>query len=185
MRKYAALIFLVVSLTALVWGAVLTMRSAMVPLQPLPVSAGSASSSMDGNLVLAQLRRASQLLARLDALPPSSAAGVAGPLAQNSSTPVAKAPLFVAGKAAASATAPAKEPKTTISMIYVSSDMQRAVINGQLYARGDVMPGGGRLTSISLKEVVIESEKGQRTVVKAPQSQMAGATPTPVNGALE
>jgi hypothetical protein len=63
--------------------------------------------------------------------------------------------------------------------------MQRAVINGQLYARGDVMPGGGRLTSISLNEVVIESEKGQRTVVKAPQSQMAGATPTPVNGALE
>ncbi len=187
MRKYAALMLSLAGMAALVWAGMLTMRSAMAPIaRPMLATAPVAPPFADGNLELAQLRRADQLLANLEAMGPASMALRGGPLAQAAAAAPTLLPLQSgARKASGPVSASVDKAPPTISMIYLSSDMQRAVINGQIYARGDALPGGGRLTSISLKEVVIESKSGQRTILKAPQSQVAGNTPTPVNGALE
>jgi hypothetical protein len=159
MRKYVALMLSLAGMAALVWAGMLTVRSAMAPMAPsMLASATAAPPIADGNLELAQLRRADQLLAHLEAIGPAPLALAGGPLAQAAAAPALSPPPSGSRRASGPvAAAVAKEPPT-ISMIYLSSDMQRAVINGRLYASGDVLPDGSKVIRISMKEVLIGRE---------------------------
>ena len=57
--------------------------------------------------------------------------------------------------------------------------MQRAAINGNLYATGDLLPDGSRLMDIGMDQVVINTG-GRRKVLQVPRNQVMGSTTKPV-----
>lgn len=181
MKKYAALLLMVASLAGLAWASMLTVRLALKPAPAFSASAPSSLHGKESEEALQRLRRIDQVLTKIDALKPLASQIATGPLAQPlplaagvNSTTTQGAQL--AGKAGAVST-PKVDP--VISMVYLSTDMQRAVINGKLYASGDRMPDGGRVLAISLNEVVI-GVKGRRKVLQVPRSQVSGSTASPV-----
>jgi hypothetical protein len=178
MKKYAALLLMLASLAGLAWASLLTVRMALKPTPALSSAAPASLHLKEGEDALQRLRRIDQVLNKIDALKPLASQMATGPLAQPAPTPVAAAvnPATQAGKPAPAAAKAAP----VISMVYLSTNMQRAVINGKLYASGDSMPDGGRLVTISLNEVVIDY-KGRRKVLQVPRSQVSGSTARPVD----
>lgn len=63
--------------------------------------------------------------------------------------------------------------KTSISLVYISPDMQKVVINGKMFGTGDTLPSGGRLISITDKSIVI-MQHGRRKVVLLAKPQALG-----------
>ena len=63
--------------------------------------------------------------------------------------------------------------KTSISLVYISPDMQKVVINGKMFGTGDTLPSGGRLISITDKSIVI-MQHGSRKVVPLAKPQALG-----------
>lgn len=186
MKKYAALLLTVVSVAGLAWAGVLTLRMALRPAPMLVASGPTSLHAKDGEDALQRLRRIDQVLTKIEDLKPLVSQMAAGPLAQLAPLPLPlplPPPLALAGKPAvptgqAGSAAAIETP--VISMVYLSTDMQRAVINGKLYASGDSMFGGGRVVSISLNEVVIDY-KGKRKVLPVPRSQVSASTSRPAS----
>jgi hypothetical protein len=174
MKRYTALLLLIAGLAGLAWASILTIR--MISSRPpaLAVASTNRAPATDGEKSLQRLHGLSQLLAQIDhlkQLPPQVAAL---PLALPINAPVdSSAQIGNQNLIKKSIKAMPKTP--VISMVYLSSDMERAVINGQLYKTGDQLPGGGRLVDISMKQVVI-NVRGRRQVVQVPSSQVLGST---------
>lgn len=182
MKKYAALLLMVASLAALGWASVLAVRLALKPAPAWSASSAPSLHGKEGEEALQRLRRIDRVLTQIDALKPLASQMATGPLAQPAPLPIASlAKPAVQGGAPLAGKTPAvlAMEAPVISMVYLSTDMQRAVINGKLYANGESMPDGGRLVMISLNEVVIDY-KGRRKVLSVPRSQVSGSTARPV-----
>lgn len=179
MKKYTALTMIVISLLGLIWvGVVLTkmrfanafIRSDAITNQQLVREGQSASE---------QLRNLSSMLTSLDQMSNAVATQTA-PLAQTNELKRDKQGFVMSPEmTAAAAAAAAKKAIPAISMIYISSNMQKAVISGHSYEVGDRLPNGGKILEISLDQVVYELGK-RRQVMKAPQSQVLGTTVKPL-----
>lgn len=179
MKKYAALLLMVASLAGIGWAGVLALRLALAPASALIAPRVASLPTKDGEDAQQQLRRINQVLSRVESIKRQLPLMAIAPLAQAAPVSLAsmdKTTELGAKKASARiATAAAAPPAPVISMVYVSSDMRRAVIDGKIYAIGDVLPGGGSLMAVSLNEVVIDV-KGRRTVVQVPRSRVSGST---------
>lgn len=60
-----------------------------------------------------------------------------------------------------------------VSLVYVSDNVRRAVINGQYASVGDQLNGGGRIESISDEHIVIVDGAYRRTL-KTPNARLNG-----------
>lgn len=179
MKKYTALTMIIISLLGLIWvGVVLTkMRFANASLPPDAVA--NQQIVREGQVVSEQLRNLSSMLKNLDQMN-NFASTQTAPLAQTTELKRDKQGFILSpAMTAAAAAAAAKKAIPAISMIYISSNMQKAVISGHSYEVGDRLPNGGRIVEISLDQVVYEVGK-RRQVMKAPQSQILGTTVKPV-----
>lgn len=182
MKKYAALLLMVASLAGLAWAGVLALRMAVGLAPALSVPRVASAPNKDGDDAQQQLRRVNQALSRIERFKRQLPLMAVAPLAQAAPAPLAaldKTPGPGAKQALARTGAAVAPPAPVISMVYLSSDMRRAVIDGKLYAIGDALPGGGSLMAISLNEVVIDV-KGRRTAVQVPRSRVSGSTVKPV-----
>lgn len=186
MKKYAALLMVVAIVAGLTWAALLTLRMGLrpviVPLPSVPINL----HAKEGEEALQRLRRIDQVLTKINDLRPMVAQTAVAPLAQQA--PVAQAALPPLGVQSLSAAqqqvgksvvgvARVAPPTPVISMVYMSSNLERAVINGKLYGSGDLMLDGGRIKTISLNEVVIDY-KGKSKTLKVPRSQVSASTAT-------
>lgn len=175
MKKYTALTMIVISLLGLIWvGIVLTkMRFANVSSPPDAIA--NQQIVREGQAASEQLRNLSLMLNNLDQMS-SLASTQTAPLAQTAELKRDKQGFILSPEMTAAANAAAaKKAIPAISMIYISSNMQKAVISGHSYEVGDRLPNGGRIVEISLDQVVYEVGK-RRQVMKAPQSQILGTT---------
>ena len=182
MKKYAALLLMVASLAGLAWAGVLALRMALAPAPALSAPRVASLPTKDGEDAQQQLRRINLVLSRIESLKRQLPLMAMAPLAQAAPAPLAALDKTTgpgAKQASARMGTAAAPPAPVISMVYLSSDMRRAVIDGKLYAIGDALPGGGNLMVISLNEVVIDV-KGRRTVVQVPRSRVSGSTVKPV-----
>ncbi|MFZ6818304.1 hypothetical protein [Undibacterium sp. Ji22W] len=178
MKKYAALSMIVISLLGLIWvGLVLAkirfsnafLRSDVIANQQIVREGQNAS---------AQLHNLRLMLTNIEQMRNFNDAQT-GPLAQTTELKRDKQGFAMNPAAtAAAAAAVAKKALPAISMIYVSSSMQKAVISGQSYEVGDHLPNGGKIVEISLDQVVYELGK-RRLTMKAPKSQILGTTVKP------
>ena len=189
MKKYAALLMMIAIVAGLTWAVMLTLRMGLRPATASSAVGPAILHAKEGEEALQRLRRIDQVLTKIDDLRPLVGQVAVAPLAQPA--PVALASLNPtpaqsaqgtqqAGKPG-SAAAPAVLPAPVISMVYVSTNMQRAVINGKLYGSGDLMLDGARVKTISLNEVVIDY-KGKLKVLKVPRSQVSASTLKTVSG---
>lgn len=188
MKKYAALLMTVAIAAGLTWAAMLTLRLGLRPLTASSALTPATPHAKEGDEALQRLRKIDQVLTKIDDLRPLVAQVAVSPLAQPVPAPLvplaappAAATQGTSGaqpQAGMAAAAPVAAP--VISMVYLSTDMQRAVINGKLYGNGDLMLDGGRVKSISLTEVVIDY-KGKPKVLKVPRSQVSASTFKPVS----
>ena len=182
MKKYAALLLLVASVAGLGWAGMLTLRMVARPAPVLSATGPTSLHAKEGEEALQRLRRIDQILTKINELKPLSSQVAVAPLAQPAPLPVAAVtPSAVQGvqQQAGKAGPMAAKPAPVISMVYLSTNMARAVINGKLYGLGDSLPDGGMLLDISLSEVVI-GYKGRRKVLPVPRSQVSGSTAGPV-----
>ena len=190
MKKYAALLMVGAIVAGLTWATMLTLRMGLRPANLSPAQVPANLHGKEGEEALQRLRRIDQVLTKIDDLRPLVGQTAVAPLAQP--TPVSLATLNptaaqgVQGsqrqaEKSGSAAAPTVPVAPDISMVYLSTNMQRAVINGKLYGSGDLMLDGGRVKTISLNEVVIDY-KGKQKVLKVPHSQVSGSTFKPESG---
>ena len=187
MKKYASLLMVVAIVAGLTWATMLTLRMGLRPANLSPAQVPANLHGKEGEEALQRLRRIDQVLTKIDDLRPLVGQTAAAPLAQP--TPVSLAtlnPTAAQGsqrqvEKSGSAAAPTIPVAPDISMVYLSTNMQRAVINGKLYGSGDLMLDGGRVKTISLNEVVIDY-KGKQKVLKMPHSQVSGSTFKPESG---
>lgn len=187
MKKYAALLMMVVIVAGLTWATMLTLHMGLRPSILSPASGPASLHVKEGEEALQRLRRIDQVLTKIDDLRPLVGQTAVAPLAQPTSVALAtlnptaeQGSQHSAGKSGSTA-APAVPVAPEISMVYLSTNMQRAVINGKLYGNGDLILDGGRVKTISLNEVVIDY-KGEQKVLKVPRSQVSGSTFKPESG---
>ncbi len=182
MKKYTALLLAIASLVGLTWASVLTIRLALAPSPARSVPDPKILSAKDSDEALQRLRRLDLVLGQIEWLKQIRLQNSAGPIAQLAALPLNSqsnpAARIVAQTAAKKETASAAEAPI-ISLVYLSSDMQRAVINGNLYATGDLLPDGGRLAEIGMSQVVIDV-RGKRRVLQVPRGQAMGSISKPV-----
>lgn len=169
MKKYTAFLLLVASLAGLGWLSVLATRMALAPKSPALMARTDNPSTKAGDEALRHVQSLDQALTQIDRLKPLlPSVSRKGPLAQLSA-PVS-APL--------SRQATVKvvvRPVPVISLVYVSSALHKAVINGKLYSVGDSLPNGNLVQEISLKQVVLKAGRHQR-VLQVPQGDVVGST---------
>lgn len=70
--------------------------------------------------------------------------------------------------------------KPEISLVYISPDLQKVVINGRLLGTGDTLPDGGRLISITQEQIVVE-RNGHRKALRLPKPHVLGMEPSAKN----
>lgn len=169
MKKYTALLLMIASLAGLVWASVLSIRMALAPAPALLAPESKNIPAIDGEEALQRLDRLDLVLGQIDRLKQFPPQVAAGPLAQPAALPVST----TAQNALQENEAP------VISLVYLSPDMQRAVINGNLYATGDLLPDGSRLADISMDQITTDIG-GRRKVWQVPRNQVMGSTAKPV-----
>lgn len=161
MMKYAAAILTALALVGTGWAIVVATR-------PIPAIAPASDVSPELNQ---QLKSSEAELLHLR--------GLAGTLDQiNRLTLTARQPTAVLAlhdsQTRTSATGKVTPPaKPDISLVYVSPDLQKVVINGKLLGAGDRLPGGGRLISITQERVVFDRQ-GRRAVLQLPKPHVLG-----------
>lgn len=161
MMKYAAAILTALALVGTGWAIVAISR-------PLPVAAPVSDTSPELGKLLESSNDEARHLSRLDKT-----------LDQiNRLTLAAQAPAAMLALHDSQAKISAKDgqnqpAKPDISLVYVSSDLQKVVINGKLLGAGDVLPGGGRLISITQERIVFE-RRGRRASMRLPTPNVFG-----------
>ncbi len=173
MMKYLAVLL---NLTALLVLGAVTMLVARPQSQPQtrPMVTESAAPPADNaaSSAITRLRELENTLGQLNRLA-SSAALPGAPLALGVEPP----PAPVAAAPSVARTAPQPEAEPAVSLIYLSQDMRRAVINGDMVGVGDRLSNGMRVVSIDAERVVVES-RGRRTSLQAlPTRPVGGVMP--------
>lgn len=175
MKKFGPLIYILLATLLLAWSAYATVRPAPQALRlPAQALASPTDTTAAALLRVAALERSVEALARQQ-----DQAGLAlariDPIATGAGLPE---PAIAPGQyGAASGTAPARRaapPAPAISMVYLSPGMERVVIDGQLLATGDLLPGGARIVSISQDRVVTQRKGRKAVVLRAPEGQVLG-----------
>ncbi|WP_334189537.1 hypothetical protein [Noviherbaspirillum sp.] len=168
MIKYLAILLNLAALLVLGAVAVLVARP---QAQPRPMIAEPAAPAADSatSAAMARLRDLEDAFGRLNRLASSNAFATA-PLAIGVEPP----PAIAASSTARAAPQPEAEP--AVSLIYLSQDMRKAVVNGDLVGVGDELSNGMRVVSIDAERVVLES-RGRRTTLQAlPTRPVGGVT---------
>lgn len=182
MKKYSALLMMMVGLAGLVWASMLGLRMAFAAAPALSVASPKSVAAKDGDEALQRLRGLDQVLAQIDRLKQPAPQGTPGPLAQAAALPPSQSAgaqdLIAQQKMAKKESKPVREAPL-VSLVYLSSDMQKAVIDGHLYAAGDRLPDGARLMDISMEQVVLDLN-GRRQVLPLARSQVIGSTVKPL-----
>lgn len=182
MKRYTALLLTIVSLAGLTWAGMLTIRTALAPAPYLSVPRPASMRTKDGDEALQRMRVLDQVLGQIDRMKPLPTLAATGPIAQPAVLPLnatANSTTQIAQQKSAKPAPLAEIEASAISLVYLSTDMQRAVINGNLYANGDLLPDGGRLLDIGMNQVVIEVG-GRRKVLQVPRTPLMGSTVRPV-----
>jgi hypothetical protein len=174
MKRYTALLLTAVSMAGLAWASVLTIRMAMAPASVLSVPGPKSIPAKDGEDALQRLRGLNQVLGQIDRLQQLPEQFIAGPIALAPLAATSNPALQLAQQKQVKKEPSAVIERPVISLVYLSSDMQRAVINGNLYANGDLLPDGGRLADIGMSQVVIDVG-GRRQVLQVPRNQVMGS----------
>lgn len=176
MKKYMTLLLSILSLAGLLWASAISIRMLSMPSPAMPL-AQAASMPRDRDAALQRLRGLDQVLLQIDrlALLAPQTGAFAGPLAQAPES--LQHPALQPGLQKSAARPGAASPLPVFSMIYLSSDMERVVVNGNLYEVGDLLPGGARLVDIGMHQVVIDVGH-RRQVVQLPKNQILGSTRT-------
>lgn len=178
MKKYSALLLMIASLVGLAWAGVLALRVILTPAPNLLSASAPIVSTKDSDTALQRLRRIDQVLGQIDQLPKPVVGGHVGPVVQAPALAIAPAnqsALLGKGQVLTPKQAAMITERPVVSLVYLSTDMRRAVIDGHLYSTGDLVPGGGHLIEIGLNQLVIDV-KGRRRVVKVPLGQVLGST---------
>jgi type II secretory pathway component PulC len=176
MKKFAPLFLCVISLVGLVMVSFGFLKMKLSPMPPVSSSNIDAQYSKEFADTNQRILTNTQALSRLSNLGIFSMGNMTAPLAGNSAEVLdPKAPngkntpgMFGSKQVAVPNASP-------ISMIYVSNNMSRVVINGNTYSVGDRLPGGANLVEINLDSIITEN-KGRRQKIKAPQSSIVGST---------
>lgn len=171
MKKYMTLLLTVLSFAGLAWAGMLAMRIALAPAVPVSLAQAVNLPAQDRAAALHHLHRLDAVLQQIDRLGLLAPQAAVGPIAQ---VP-ASAPLAQGGLPRATLKSRPAMALPVFSMVYLSSDMQRVVVNGSLYEVGDLLPGGGRLAEIGMNQVVIKFGH-RRQVVILPKNQVLGST---------
>lgn len=170
MIKYLSVLL---NLTALlVLGAVAVLVARPQPqLRPMVAESAAPVADTAASSAMTRLRDLENTLGQLNRLA-SSAALPGAPLALGVEPP----PAPVAAAPSMARTTPQAEAEPAVSLIYLSQDMRRAVINGDMVGVGDELSNGMRVVSIDAERVVIE-RRGRRTTLQAlPTRPVGGVT---------
>jgi type II secretory pathway component PulC len=176
MKKFAPLFLCVISLVGLVmvsFGFLKMKFSPMPPMSSMSIDAQYNKEFADANQ---RISTNTQMLSRLSNLGIFSLGNLTAPLAGNSPEVIdPKAALGKFGSGLTGSKPVAASTVSPISMIYVSNNMSRVVMNGNTYSVGDRLPGGANLVEINLDSIITET-KGRRQKMKAPQAAVVGST---------
>ena len=148
----ALLVLMLLSVAAGIWlldsktASVMSMRSATPP------------NSADMEITDADLRSLEQLEQGLAMLPLRQARAL------SDQPPIAVRRVEPAAQSVARPRSPLDRRSFEISMVYVSDDQRRAVINGQYASVGDQLNGGGRVESITEQSITIVDGPYRRTL---------------------
>lgn len=174
MKKFTALMLTVISIIGLIWVAIV-----LVKIQTSPSNVSTPQSSLpkmevEGQAALSHVHSLSKMLRRIDQENELVSVRTSGPLPQLG---VGEKPnSFINGALLSGKPSISIAPKTpTISMIYISTNMQRAVVDGKSYSLGDRLPNGATIKEIAIDQLVLDM-KGRRQILKAPKSNVLGST---------
>lgn len=169
MMKFAAAILTVLALLGTGWVIVAVSR----PMPAMPPTAGVSPELSQqlktGEAELQHLRALDKTLDQINRL-----ALAARPAAAVLALHDSKAQDAALGKGSAQPADP------VISLVYVSTDLKKVVIDGKLLGAGDQLPGGGRLISITQERIEYE-RKGRRATMRLPKPDVLGSAPNPGN----
>lgn len=176
MKKFAPLFLCIISLVGLVmvsFGFLKMKFSPLPPVSSMNIDAQHSKEFADANQ---RILTNTQVLSRISNLGIFSLGNLTAPLAGNSPELLdPKAPNAKTGAGMTGSKSAAVANVSPISMIYVSNNMARVVMNGNTYSVGDRLPGGANLVEINLDSITTET-KGRRQKIKAPQTAVVGST---------
>ncbi len=168
MMKYAAAILTTLALAATGWAIVAATR-------PMPFIVPSSGASPELNQQLQSSEVEIRHLKGLD-----NTLDQVDRLTVSTQAPAAMLALY-SGPHKTSAVEGQNPPaRTVVSLVYISPDLQKVVIDGMLLGIGDMLPDGGTLTSITQEQIVIK-RGNQRTVLRLPEPHVLGLAPKSTN----
>jgi hypothetical protein len=128
----------------------------------------------EGQIALSHIQTLSQMLSHIDQEKVANSERKAGPLPEMGSTD--KTNPFFKGFSSQGGTKLVNVPKLpNISMIYISSNMKRVVVDGTSYSVGEQLPDGSMIKDIAIDQIVLDV-KGRKKIMKAPKSRVLGTT---------
>lgn len=136
-------------------------RPAALAETAAPAAAGEA---------IARLRELEHGLEQINHLATEGVSGTIAPLAIGVEAPLLKA--STSDPSGGNLAVP-RPVQPTVSLIYLSSDMRRAVVDGDVVGVGDSLANGARVLSIEADRVIVD-KKGRRTTLPVPQPRIVG-----------
>lgn len=183
MKKFTALMLTVVSLLGLIWVAVLFVKMQTNPVGFSEVKNTGPKMEKEGQIAFAHIQTLSQMLSRIEKEKIANIERKQGPLPEMGNSD--KSNPFIKGSSMQGGARVLTVPKLpSISMIYISSNMKRAVIDGASYSVGDQLPDGSTVKDIEIDQLVLDM-KGRTKILKAPKSKVLGTTVKPQGEARE
>lgn len=161
MMKYAAAILAVLALAGTCWAVVAVIR-------PIPVKVQDSDTLSSLNQRFKLVDREELHLNVLE-----GTLNQVNQLSDSRQASPAVLALYASQSQAAVASKSNGPAKPDISLVYVSPDLQKVVINGKLYGTGDKLPHGGHLIAISQERIVI-MQHGHRKVLPIPKAHALG-----------
>ncbi|MBU0594591.1 MAG: hypothetical protein KKH74_12770 [Gammaproteobacteria bacterium] len=168
MSKYAAAILTMLALAGTGWAIVVVTRP--MPLMSLPSGAAPELNQ--------QLQASEREISHLQGL--DATLSQVDSLTTSTQAPAAMLALYSSQHKTSATAGQNQSAKIDISLVYISPDLQKVVINGMLLGIGDILPDGGTLTSITQEQIVIK-QGGHRTVLRLPEPHVLGMAPNPTN----
>lgn len=171
MMKYAAAILTVLALAGTAWAVVAATRPVPGGV-PAPGAAAELNQQLkvcDGEVL--HLRGLDKTIDKVDRLTIASQPQAAMLAVYDSKTQASALARSKSGHQA---------DKPVISLVYVSPDLQKVVINGSLLGVGDKMPGGGRLVAIAQDRIKYVL-KGKSQALLVPEPHVLGMAAAPKN----
>lgn len=174
MKKFTALFLTLISLLGLIWVAIVFVKMQTNTVSFPEVKNTGPKMEKEGQIAFAHIQSLSQMLVRIEDEEIVNVERKLGPLPEmgnsDKSNPFIKGSSFQGGARVSSA------PKLpSISMIYISSNMKRAVVDGTSYLVGEQLPDGSTIKDIEIDQLVLDI-KGRTKILKAPKPQVLGTT---------